>query len=86
MRLFLWGALAMGFSIGGLYFLRFWIESRDRFFLFFTLAFFALGAQWTGLAIVNPGLETTHLFFLVRLAAFVLIIVAVVDKNARTHS
>ena len=85
MKLFLWGALAMGFSTAGLFFLRFWIVSRDRFFLFFTLAFFALAANWTGLAVANPGVETRHYFFLLRLVAFALIIVAVADKNRR-HS
>jgi hypothetical protein len=78
---FLWGALAMGFAVAGLFFARFWMLSRDRFFLFFSLAFFVFTANWIGLGIVNPGVETRHYFFILRLIAFLLIIAAVIDKN-----
>jgi hypothetical protein len=80
---FLRGVLAMGCWAIGLTFLRFWMPTRDRLFLFFCLAFWVLSLNWIGLAIVNPGDETRHYFYFVRLVAFVLIIAAIIDKNRR---
>ena len=40
------GALVMACLVIGLCFLRFWKTSRDRFFLYFALAFWSQGAQW----------------------------------------
>jgi hypothetical protein len=37
------GTVAMGCAIAGLFFLRFWKETKDRLFLSFTLAFFHVG-------------------------------------------
>ena len=39
---FLMGAIAMGFATAGLFFLRYWRESRDRLFAWFAVAFFVL--------------------------------------------
>ena len=46
------GAIAMGLAVAGCFFLRYWRESRDRFFGFFALAFFALAINR---AIVEGG-------------------------------
>lgn len=86
MILFSWGALAMASTISGLFFFKFWRESSDRLFAFFAVAFWTLALQWTALAIVNPGLESRHELYLVRLAAFSVLIVGVLDKNARASS
>ena len=40
---FLSGAVALGFFVCGLYFLRFWRRTRDQLFLAFALAFVLLG-------------------------------------------
>ena len=39
MKEMLLGAIAMGFFTAGVFFLRFWKTSQDRFFLFFAIAF-----------------------------------------------
>jgi hypothetical protein len=44
------GALAMAFAVAGLFFLRFWRDTKDRLFAFFALAFFALAANRLGFA------------------------------------
>ena len=80
---FLWGALAMGCAVAGLYFLRSWRDTRDRLFALFAIAFWVLGANWVSLDLFLPGEETRHYFFVVRLIAFGFIAVAVVDKNRR---
>ena len=75
------GALAMASAIAGVSFLKFWRISRDRFFLFFSGAFWVLGLNWTVLTLAQPADETRHLVYVIRLAAFVLILIAIVDKN-----
>ena len=78
-----WGALATACWVAGLFFLKFWRVSRDRFFLFFFLAFWVLSLNWVILIIEQPMLESRQDAYVVRLVAFVLIIIAVVDKNRR---
>jgi hypothetical protein len=80
---FLQGAAAMACVVAGLFFLRYWKTTRDRFFLFFLAAFFAFALNWGGLAVVQPSQESTHWFYLLRLVAFLLIIAAIIDKNRR---
>ena len=80
-KLFLWGASALACWAAGLFFLRFWRETRDRFFALFAVAFWVLAADWVALVIWNPPDETKHYFYGLRLVAFLLIIVAIVDKN-----
>jgi hypothetical protein len=82
-RFFLWGALAMASATAALFFLRHWASSRDRLFAFFASAFAVLALNWISLAFIDPGVESRHVLYLLRLAAFVLIIVAIVDKNRR---
>jgi hypothetical protein len=86
MNEFVWGALAMSCWVVGLFFLRFWRSTRDRLFLFFCLAFWAFSLTWVGLAVLHPGMESRHYFYMFRLAAFVLIIAGIIDKNRRRPS
>ncbi len=79
----LWGALAMASWVVGLFFARFWRTSRDRLLLFFALAFWVFSLNWLSLAVANPPVETQHYVYVLRLVAFVLILVGIVDKNRR---
>lgn len=81
MNQFLWGAMAMASWVAGLVFLRYWKVSRDRFFMMFAFAFWTLGLTWAALGIEDPSNETRHYFYALRLAAFLLIIWAIIDKN-----
>ena len=81
-----WGALAMTGWVASLFFLRFWRVSRDRLFLFFFLAFLLLGFNWLGLALIQSVAESRHKVMLLRLLAFVLIIIGVIDKNRRARA
>ena len=78
------GALAMDSLIAGLFFLRFWRESSDRFFLFFAVAFALMGIHWAALGMVDPSLESSHQIYWIRLVAFLVIVVGVLDKNGRS--
>jgi hypothetical protein len=83
MKSFLWGALSMGSAIIALCFLRYWRTSGERLFAWFAVAFAMLGLNWLGLAYIDPSVESRHTLYLLRLAAFVLIIIGVLDKNHR---
>jgi hypothetical protein len=76
------GAIAMACFVAGLFFLRFWKTSRDRFFLFFAVSFWiqATGRVIQGMEEPMPG-ENAPLFYLLRLAAFGIILIAIIDKN-----
>ena len=82
MNTFMMGAIATASWIAGLFFLRFWTETRDRLFLIFAMAFWLLGL--TRLALVIVRVEEHNYVYWVRLAAFLLILFAIVDKN-RPH-
>ena len=75
------GAIVMGFAAAGLFFLRFWRETRDRLFLIFSLAFWILGIQRLALALSPSTGEDRTWLYLLRLLGFVLILAAIVDKN-----
>ena len=75
------GIVVMAFAVIGLFFLRFWKESRDRLFLYFSLAFFILALNRAGLALTIEQGPRTDAFYWVRFLAFALILVAIIDKN-----
>jgi Family of unknown function (DUF5985) len=76
------GAIVAGYAVAGLFFLRFWRQTRDRLFLIFALSFWLLGVQRLALALTTNGLEANTGLYLMRLLAFVLILVAIIDKNS----
>jgi hypothetical protein len=80
---FLAGATVMGFWLAGLFFLRFWARTRDQLFLAFTISFWLLGLSQAMLTFSDVPVEERTPLYLLRLAAFVLILVAVWRKNAR---
>lgn len=80
------GALATASAIAGLFFLRFWRSSRDRLFLFFSLAFWLLGANWLARACIVWDARDQHEIYVLRLIAFALIIAGVIDKNRRASA
>jgi amino acid transporter len=75
------GATVMGYAVAGLFFLRFWRETRDRLFLTFAVAFWILGIQRLALTFSPDMVEDDTGLYLVRLFAFLLILGAIVDKN-----
>jgi type IV secretory pathway TrbD component len=78
---FLNGVAAAGFLAVGLFFLRLWRETRDRFFALFGLAFWMMALNGIALLWAAPADEHRHYVYLIRLLAFLLIIAAIVDKN-----
>jgi hypothetical protein len=80
------GTIVMGYVVAALFFLRFWHQTRDRLFLIFALAFFVLGVQRLGLVLSALPVEARTDLYLVRLFAFLMILLAIVDKNRTSSS
>ena len=80
---FLSGAITMGFLVAGFFFLRFWKRTRDPLFLAFAAAFWLLGLGQALLAFTDIPVEERSWLFLLRLAAFSLILVSIWKKNRR---
>ena len=75
------GALAMGSAVAALFFLRFWRQTRERLFLIFALAFLVDAVMRVVLAVTEVPNEQEPFFYLGRLLTFILIVVAIIDKN-----
>ena len=78
-QLFFSGVLTMGYLVAALYFFRFWREARERLFGFFAFAFLLLAVQRILLVVLGPR----DPLYLIRLSAFVVIVIAVWDRNRR---
>jgi uncharacterized membrane protein HdeD (DUF308 family) len=81
MNLMLIGAIAMASLTAGLFFLRFWRDTQDSFFLFFAASFLLEAANRVALGLSRDPNEASPLFYFVRLLSFVLILVAIAYKN-----
>lgn len=75
------GAIAMASCVAALFFLRFWRQTRDGFFLYFAAAFALDAVTRFVLSAADLSEETEPLVYLARLVTFCLIIVAIVRKN-----
>jgi len=82
LELFVGGALCAGFLVAALFFLRFWLRTRDLLFAAFAAAFVLMGANQAVSAFAHVAHGEDSRAYLLRLAAFVLIIIAVLGKNA----
>lgn len=77
------GAVMMAYLACALFFLRFYLQSKDRLFALFSLAFTLMGVHNLLGALVAPDLDTERVYYLyvVRLVAYLLILGAIWDKN-----
>lgn len=83
---FVSGMIAMGFLVAGLFFLKFWARSRDILFVIFAVAFWLLAAGQILLQGLQLPREEQGWVFLLRLAAFALIVIAIAQKNMARRS
>jgi hypothetical protein len=77
----LMGAVAMASFVASLFFLRFWRQTRDNFFLLFAIAFALDALSRLALGASHPSDETEPFFFVARLVMFAIIILAIIQKN-----
>jgi hypothetical protein len=89
---FLSGVIFTTFAGSGLFFYKFWRASHDRFFLFFGIACWLIAIErCTAVfnhageeAIRTAATEATSWVYLMRLLAFSIILIGIVDKNRRS--
>jgi hypothetical protein len=81
--MFMWGALAMSSATAGLFFLRFWRQTRERLFGLFGAAFLVFALNWLVLAVLRPSDESRHYVYLIRLVAYLFLIAGIIDKNRK---
>jgi hypothetical protein len=80
---FLWGALTVLCFVAGLFFLKYWRQSRESLFVALACSFWLLGLNWLALAILDVQDETRHYLYVLRLVAFLLLIVGIAGPNRR---
>ncbi len=80
---FISGAIAMACLVALGFFLRFWQKTRDRLFLFFAAAFLLFMLERILRSSCPMESELAPFVYSVRLAAYLLLIIAIIDKNRR---
>jgi hypothetical protein len=78
---FLAGGVTLGFLVAAAFFLRFWKRTADRLFLSFAAAFVLLALNQMLATFLGAGDELTPYTYVLRVLGFVLILLAIVDKN-----
>ena len=79
------GALMMACLVTGLFFIRFWKKTYDRLFLIFSFGFFLLAVERLVLGYLGNRSEPTPEVYYIRLAAFLMILIGIIDKNRSTQ-
>jgi hypothetical protein len=78
---FLSGMVTMGFLAASLFFLRSWRLTGDLLFAAFAIAFALLGLNQALLILIDIPVEERSWLYLLRLVAFMLILLAIGHKN-----
>ncbi len=83
---FVAGAATLGFLLSALFFFRFWSRTRDSLFAAFGTAFCLLAFHQAIVALIPPEGEYQSWVYLLKLAAFALLAIAIVRKNVEPPS
>jgi hypothetical protein len=78
---FMAGAVSVGYLVAALFFLKFWRRTRDGLFAVFGAAFVLMAANQAAPVLFGIPDEALGGVYLLRLAAFLLIILAILRKN-----
>jgi membrane-associated PAP2 superfamily phosphatase len=83
---FSYGVAATGYVVAAVFFAKFWSRTRDTLFGWFASAFGLLALEQALLSWEGVPREEQTWVYLLRLGAFLLIIVAVARKNGRART
>ncbi len=78
---FLSGAIMLSCLTAGFFFLRFYRKTSDSFFQWFAFAFWMLALERAVLGYIGTKHEPQPEIYLIRLSAFLLILMAIIRKN-----
>ncbi len=82
---FLSGLVTAGFLIAALFFFRFWKRTGDSLFVFFGISFLLFAAGQATAVFWGAPQDDKVWVFLLRLAGFILLLVAIVGKNRQSR-
>jgi uncharacterized membrane protein HdeD (DUF308 family) len=82
---FLIGVIATASLTAGCFFLRFWRDTRDSLFLAFALAFLIEGINRASVLLTDHPNEGSPRIYIVRFAAYLIILAGIVNKNRRAN-
>jgi uncharacterized membrane protein HdeD (DUF308 family) len=78
---FLLGVISTFSVIAGVFFVRFWRETRDSFFLAFAVFFFVEAGNRVALLFLSRPNEGSPWIYVIRLVALLIILAAILHKN-----
>jgi len=78
---FLSGMTAAGFLIAALFFFKFWRRTRDSLFANFGISFILFALGQAGSLVFDAPHDDKTWIYLLRLAGFILLLIAIVGKN-----
>jgi hypothetical protein len=83
---FLAGALTLAYVIASFFFVHFWGRTSDRLFLAFAAAFALLALNQAMVFVLEVADERSNYVYILRVLGFLLILVAIIDKNLTRKS
>ena len=78
---FLAGAVTLAYAVASVHFFHFWRRTADRLFAAFALAFTLFALNQFVIFVLGAADERGDYVYILRVLGFVLILVAIVDKN-----
>jgi hypothetical protein len=78
---FVSGGIMMACLVAGFFFYKFWKKTSDPLFKMFASAFWLLAIERIVLSYVGANNEPRPEIYLIRLSAFLMILIAIIRKN-----
>ncbi|HEU4600354.1 MAG TPA: DUF5985 family protein [Steroidobacteraceae bacterium] len=78
---FLLGTIVTSSLIAGAFFIKFWRQTRDTLFLAFGASFIVEGLNRSMILLVDEPNLGHPLIYLVRLLSYLMILIAIINKN-----
>jgi hypothetical protein len=75
------GMITMGYFVASAFFFRFWVRTADALFMAFSVAFLLMAISSALTALLALPYEERSWLYVIRLAAFSLLIGAILSKN-----
>jgi hypothetical protein len=82
---FLAGAVTLAYIVASMYFVHFWRRTADRLFLAFAVAFALLALNQLTVFALGVDDERYNYAYILRVLGFVLILLAIIDKNVASR-
>ena len=75
------GAATAAYLMAAGFFWRFWLKTKDRLFVAFTVAFVFFALNQAAVGLFHVTTEPESLVYVLRILGFVVILAAILDKN-----